>query len=480
MDKLQFNAELRKFVDEKLSVLEGNQAPMTENGKLLSQVDMEFLGRLFNPTNVFETPICHQIYKVAEKAEKKAFGAGLLVVLHVLNTLRGLLRVASSSSSGSFSMAKKIKEVSTELQQLFKDRNHKTITEERFDEHLFEVFNSQPEIFELAKECMFLSGLEGNMRMEQGTSDSFSVEVKTGYYFPFGPVHKNFVGITRWQSSDTKVLIVNGYIERVSELDKVLMAANTKKEALVIIAQGYSEEVIATLLLNFKNKRLNVMPVLIPPDVEVVNSINDLAVVTGNDIVSIHNGAMLTTIEFDDLKSVEKITITHNSIMFENNKTLSSVAQHIGYLYTKRQSQYMEVDAFAGDFALLIEQRIKTLSSFSTVVKLPNVVEHSLENIIKEFDTYWRYAKAILSHGVSNPKISSLLTQEMLSREEITPTKSIVLNALDKTYKHLSINKIKGVDSLLANIISLEYATSLVASIISCSGAVLQDTRPSN
>ena len=78
-----------------------------------------------------------------------------------------------------------------------------------------------------------------------------------------------------------KVLLVDGLIEKVSELDKLLNKSFETKNTLMIVAQGFSEEVVATVWNNNNRGIFDVMLARLPQSLESLNVLNDISAVSG-------------------------------------------------------------------------------------------------------------------------------------------------------------------------------------------------------
>jgi hypothetical protein len=250
-----------------------------------------------------------------------------------------------------------------------------------------------------------LAGVQGNIRVEaSGTVSMPQVEKKSGYHFTGVTVPLAFTqNVTReWTRREVKVLCVDGVVEKVSELDKILSEANTTKQGVLIVAQGFSDEVLGTLQLNFGKKLLDVVPALLEPSLETLNVVNDVSVVCGrSSLVSTLQGEMLLYKTLDSLPVVDKVTLSGNTLLVQNQKTRAEVVGHIKGLLEKRTQKQAEGFQLT-DLAMLYEKRIHSLMANTIVLTLPATTEGVATSKREKIDRVLRSVKTKLAYGKIN------------------------------------------------------------------------------
>jgi hypothetical protein len=183
----------------------------------------------------------------------------------------------------------------------------------------------------------------------------------------------------------------------VSELDKILNGAMQTKIPTLLVAHGFSEEVVATIKANVDYGKFNIMPVRLTSDLESLNVLNDIAVVCGADVVSTLKGQMVVFTEFDSLPIVERIRLTSQELTIENAKTRRAVSNHLRMLLEKRQNQ-----SEISDISDLIDRRIQGLISAAVTLRLPNMPASKRDNAKVKIDVALRSAKTLLNLGKAN------------------------------------------------------------------------------
>jgi hypothetical protein len=162
----------------------------------------------------------------------------------------------------------------------------------------------------------------------------------------------------------------------------------------LIVAQGFSEEVVATLKLNTDRGVFNIIPVRLQPDLEGLNILNDIAAATGGDVVSALKGDLLMFKTFDSLPVVDSVSINIETTSIQNNKTRGNVGAQIKMLLEKRtQANVIE------DISTLLDKRITSLLSHAVVLKLPNMAETTEQNTRVKIDICLRTVKTLVGYG---------------------------------------------------------------------------------
>ena len=62
---------------------------------------------------------------------------------------------------------------------------------------------------------------------------------------------------------DFKIIVIDGQIINVADIHHLLSVAYENKTRILLIARGYSKEVLNTLAVNYSQKKLSIIPFLI-------------------------------------------------------------------------------------------------------------------------------------------------------------------------------------------------------------------------
>lgn len=232
-----------------------------------------------------------------------------------------------------------------------------------------------------------LAGFGGKIVLEKSTSDVSYVEMVHGFTFNVTPMFR-----VDGKYFDPWIGCVDGYVETVSELNALLESSIRSKKHGFLFLRGASNDVINTLKVNYDRKTLTVVPVLVPFDLEGMNTLVDVATVSGSDVISSTKGQLISSLTLNDMTTVQSIDVSRNQLSIINNRTLNRVSEHVKSLSSKRSS--------VSDDSLikLYDKRIKSLIPSYVVVKLVNdsrfvVRAHVIDNTL-------RLLKEMVEHGV--------------------------------------------------------------------------------
>lgn len=235
-----------------------------------------------------------------------------------------------------------------------------------------------------------LAGFGGRIVVEKTMSNTRSVELVRGYTFDVSPAIPSNVRLNR-----PRIAVIDGFVEDVGELHHLLESASEAKEPVVLFVRGMSGDVIHTLKVNFDRGSLKVMPVIVKFDLEGINALNDIAVVSGTDVVSSAKGDLISTIKFNQLKTVESVVVYPNKVIITNSCTARAVASQVSMLMKKRNDE-----SAVHDVAALYDRRVKSLSPNQVVVRLPDDKDFVVNS--QSIDYVLRTIRSAIDYGVDD------------------------------------------------------------------------------
>ena len=246
---------------------------------------------------------------------------------------------------------------------------------------------STPRSSMILKQALKLAGFGGRVIVEKSQSLTTSVELIRGFTFNECPAFPINVSL-----NTPRVLCIDGFIETVAEFNCVLSAASELKDACVVFVRGMSEDVKQTLRVNYDRGTLRVIPIIVKFDLEGINTLNDVAIVAGADLVSSNKGDLITNIDLKQCPFVDNITVTNNKVIIKNNTTSTQVRNHIKYLRDKRSVQSVE------DVCRLLDTRIRSLTPNHVIIRLNDGSDYVL--LAQEIDYVLRAIKSLVDHGM--------------------------------------------------------------------------------
>jgi hypothetical protein len=263
---------------------------------------------------------------------------------------------------------------------------------------LLSYFNIDLKNKDLLCEAITLAGFNGKILVEKG-HDKFKtiIEKINGYVFdlPTKDVVKYF-----GQYENPKLVMIDGYIENVSEIHSLLEQSYEAKEYLIIFHRGMSDDVLNTLSVNWNRGTLRVIPIQVPYDLEGINTLNDIAVISNTDIISSLKGQLISTIRYETLTNIDRIEIANNKVTLINKFSDKRVKNHTQELLKKRSQVNDELTT-------LYDKRIRTLTSNLVIIKLCDDIFY-LSNRQK-IDKFLRAYRNFVSKGIIEFKDQKLL-----------------------------------------------------------------------
>jgi len=233
-------------------------------------------------------------------------------------------------------------------------------------------------------EAIKIAGFHGKIVVEKSSNVVTSLEVSSFYEFK----GKTFVTPTRILLP--KVITIDGFVESVSELNKIFEEAASSKHQVVIFARGFHEDVLSTTEINRKRSTMFVYPISMPFDLDGINSIVDISVIAGVNPISSNLGQLISSISLSDSSTVDEISMNNNSISIKNKKTKHQVRVHLKNLIKKLNSSPGAEEVY--------EARMKRLADNKCIIRIPD--SNNFIEISQSVDYSLRAIKSLLDFGV--------------------------------------------------------------------------------
>ncbi len=207
--------------------------------------------------------------------------------------------------------------------------------------------NNDEEIGKLIGHAMEKVGNDGIITVEEAKSTETHLEVVEGMQFDEG--YKSPYMVTNQENmiaelEDAFILIYDSKINDLQSLITVLDKIVRTKRPLLIIAENFEDEALATLILNNLKGALRTVAVEAPGfGDEQKEILEDIAVVTGGTLISKEKGMKLEDINLEDLGSARKIKITKEKTTIikgeGSNKEINKRAEQIRNQIKKTESE---------------------------------------------------------------------------------------------------------------------------------------------
>ncbi len=213
--------------------------------------------------------------------------------------------------------------------------------------------NNNEEIGSLVHELMKTLGPQGVFLVEQSYDNQNRIEIKKGFSLDNGPASEHFFQRLKQQDNTMKIvmekpiiLTMKGSFSNLGLYIPLLENVSKNQHNLVIIADDFSQEAIASITLNVARGILKCVLIKTPgygSDKE--HMLEDLSIFVGSTIISEPDlSSGITSLDMSYFGGCNKITITpKGSIISEghnNNELLQSRIQYLQSKHDNTQSSY--------------------------------------------------------------------------------------------------------------------------------------------
>ena len=168
-----------------------------------------------------------------------------------------------------------------------------------------------------------------------------------------------------------RVLIVDGYIENVSEVHSVLDHCSRNDERLLMCCRGFSDDVLNTIAVNRARGSLECYALVIAYDEHDANTLVDIAVLLGSDVVSSLKGQLISAVDPTTLP-IAKYARLHNNVLELNDPQ----AQRRMHPHVERLREKLETAP--EESKNILERRLSRLTGSAAIVRLRKDARHRL------------------------------------------------------------------------------------------------------
>jgi len=302
------------------------------------------------------------------------------------------------------------------------------------------------EVGQMIASAMDKVGKEGVISLEEGKSMTTELEITEGMRFDKGYISPYFVTDTERMEcvfEDPAILITDKKIGLVQDLVPILEQVARQGKPLVIIAEDIEKEALATLVVNRLRGVLNVTAVKAPGFGDRRKAmLEDIAVLTGGQVISEDAGLKLETTKIDSLGTARRITMTKDTttIVAEGN----DVAVKTRCEQIRRQIE--ETDSSYDKEKL--QERLAKLAGGVAVIKVGAATETEMKDRKLRLEDAINATKAAVEEGIvpgGGTTLAHLAPQletwakETLQHEELTGA-LIVSRAISAPLKRIAEN----------------------------------------
>ena len=388
-------------------------------------------------------PLKNIFLHTALTAKKNAGASDIIAMAVCTEVINCLLKVSHVSKNlKEFKWTQeKIDNVVNEISTL------SSITSLTKAKHIVSDIMHDDTLLELVCTANDMAGLGGQIIVDPKCTTTTGIELQKGCQFKCQVVPEYAVTtkLKKWEKHNVKCLIVDGIIEKVSEIHHILEEITSSKDPLVIFARGYSEEVIATLAINSLRKTIEVIPVAVKINNCSINMLKDIAVTCESDVISSLKGEIISSIKFGDISVIKKITVQPERITINNPNAAPGIKTQLHHL--KMRKKEIEKNNHGNDESVirekvnLINERIQSLSSNCAVISVGPEWGEKKGITLDRIDTAIKVFRETAEYGVINLHKVRML----LNKKRKDPVIMGLLKSFDKIEKACPIFPAKSI-----------------------------------
>ena len=261
------------------------------------------------------------------------------------------------------------------------------------------VSSRDEEVGELVGEAMTKVGHDGVVTVEESSTLSTELEITEGVGFDKGFLSAYFVTDFDSQEAVLEDALVLLHRDKISSLPDLLPLLEKVAEAgkpLLIIAEDVEGEALSTLVVNAIRKTLKAVAVKAPFFGDRRKAfLDDLAIVTGGQVVNPDVGLVLREAGLDVLGSARRVVVTKDStVIVDGGGTKDAVADRAKQLRA-------EIEATDSDWDReKLEERLAKLSGGVAVIKVGAATETDLKKRKEAVEDAVAAAKAAVEEGI--------------------------------------------------------------------------------
>jgi chaperonin GroEL len=180
--------------------------------------------------------------------------------------------------------------------------------------HVASISAADPEIGEVIAEALDKVGKDGVVTVEEGQTFGMELEFVEGMQFDKGYISPYFVTDQEGMETvleDAYILLYQGKISSVQDLLPVLEKVAQSGKPLMLIAEDVEGEALATLVVNRIRGTFSAVAVKAPGFGDRRKAmLQDMAVLTGGQVVAEEIGAKLENVTLDMLGRARRVVVT--------------------------------------------------------------------------------------------------------------------------------------------------------------------------
>ena len=259
--------------------------------------------------------------------------------------------------------------------------------------------NADPEIGEIISNAMQKVGKEGVITVEEGSGLANELDVVEGMQFDRGYLSPYFINNQQSQAVDLEnpvILLHDKKVSNIRDLLPILESVAKSGRPLLLVAEDVEGEALATLVVNNIRGIVKVAAVKAPGFGDRRKAmLQDIAVLTGGQVISEEVGLSLEKATIDDLGEAKKVLIT------KENTTLIDGAGRSEDIKGRVDQINAEIEESSSDYDKeKLQERVAKLSGGVAVIKVGAATEIEMKEKKARVEDALHATRAAVEEGV--------------------------------------------------------------------------------
>ena len=259
--------------------------------------------------------------------------------------------------------------------------------------------NSDSSVGDIIAEAMEKVGKEGVITVEEGSSLANELDVVEGMQFDRGYLSPYFVNEQSSMSAeleDPAILLFDKKISNIRELLPILESVAKASKPLLIIAEDIEGEALATLVVNTMRGIVKVCAVKAPGFGDRRKAmLQDIAVLTGGQVISEEVGLSLEKATLEDLGSAKKVSVTkENTTIVDGAGSAEDIQGRISQIKSQIAESTSDYDTEK------MQERLAKLAGGVAVIKVGAATEIEMKEKKARVEDALHSTRAAVEEGV--------------------------------------------------------------------------------
>lgn len=305
--------------------------------------------------------------------------------------------------------------------------------------------NNDEAVGGLIAKAMKVVGNEGVITVEEAKGTDTEVKTVEGMQFDRGYLSPYFVTNSEKMEAELENPFILIYDKKISTMKDLLPSLEQTAQSgrpLLIIAEDLDGEALATLVVNKIRGSLKVAAVKAPGFGDRRKAmLQDIAILTGGQVISEETGLKLENVTLADLGSAEKITIDKdNTTVVNGSGEKDAIASRIGQIKAQVETTTSDYDKEK------LQERLAKLAGGVAVLYVGAATEVEMKEKKDRVDDALHATRAAVEEGIVPGggtayirAAETVATMEGLNADETTGMK-IVLRAIEEPLRQIVSN----------------------------------------